>query len=89
MPRKNYIFYTDPGHGWLAVERAELQRLGIEDQISEFSYEQGETVYLEEDCDASAFIQAKKDNGEEFLHEEQNTNEESPIRSYSSFRVAA
>lgn len=81
---KQYIFHTDPGHGWLAVKRSELQRLGIEDQISAYSYQRGGTVYLEEDSDAYKFIQAKKAIGEEVSHRESH-QERTPIRGYEGF----
>ena len=51
-------FYTDPAHGWLEVKRSHLIALGIENQISRFSYEQGSRVYLEEDNDLSRFMEA-------------------------------
>ena len=51
-------FYTDPAHGWLEVKRSHLIALGIENQISRFSYEQGARVYLEEDNDLSRFMEA-------------------------------
>jgi hypothetical protein len=56
-----YTFITDPAHGWLTVSLAELQDLGIADDISPFSYistSKG-VAYLEEDCDALRFIRAK------------------------------
>jgi hypothetical protein len=31
-------FYSDPGHGWLCVNYAELEELGIQDKISPWSY---------------------------------------------------
>ena len=55
-----YNFITDPGHGWLEVSIDEVYALGIEDQISSYSYVRGERVYLEEDCDAGLFIEALK-----------------------------
>jgi len=84
MNKENYIFHTDPGHGWLAVKRDELRRLKILNQISSCSYQKGLTVYLEEDCDASLFIKAKKDAGEEFDYRESH-QENTPIRSYQRF----
>ena len=56
-----YKFYSDPGHGWLAVKRSELAALGIEADITSFSMQSpaGGTVYLEEDMDVSTFIKAK------------------------------
>lgn len=56
-----YTFFHDPGHGWLAVPRSELQALGIEGSISRYSYQSrdGATCYLEEDCDYARFAIAK------------------------------
>lgn len=56
-----YRFIQDPGHGWLEVPRAELEALGIADDISRYSYQSrdGATAYLEEDCDMSRFYAAK------------------------------
>ena len=79
-----YIFHTDPGHGWLEVTRAECTRLGILDKISHYSYQRGDKVYLEEDCDASLWAEAKKTAGEEFTFDEQHLDE-TPIRDYQSF----
>ncbi len=63
---KVYRFIEDPGHGWLEVPLRELVELGISQDISAFSYmsraggQASETmVYLEEDCDAPRFDQAK------------------------------
>ena len=56
-----YTWITDPAHGWLTVPLAELQDLGIADDISKFSYidtSKG-VVYLEQDIDALRFIEAK------------------------------
>jgi len=56
-----YTFYEDPGHGWLSVKRQELVDLNILNQISSYSYQRGNTVYLEEDCDAPVFLRVKSD----------------------------
>jgi len=42
-----YNYYTDPGHGWLAVPLAELEGF----VPSEYSYLDDTFAYLEEDCD--------------------------------------
>lgn len=84
--KKQYNFYSDAGHGWLAVKRAELVRLGIIGKISSFSYQRGKTVYLEEDCDASLFYGAKKKANEPFEVKEKH-QDRSPIRSYDCFSV--
>lgn len=77
-----YRFCSDPGHAWLEVTVTEIKRLGI--KPSAYSYHDSGLAYLEEDCDAALFVEAKKKLGEacKFIpfHEE-NT----PIRSYARF----
>jgi hypothetical protein len=67
-------FYYDIGHGWLKVTTAQLNELGIYNQVSNYSYinvaysndDESYDVYLEEDCDAPLFLNALKDHGIEF-----------------------
>jgi hypothetical protein len=83
-----YKFYSDSGHGWLAVKRAELVELGIADKITPFSYQKGNTVYLEEDDDLTTFGIARfAGNWEELrLHTEKHYHDgSSPIRSYEQY----
>lgn len=56
-----YTFENDPGHGWLGVPLAELLELEIAHKISGYSYWNvaSEIVWLEEDCDAGRFFEAK------------------------------
>ena len=54
-----YQCTSDPQHGWLRVKREELKELGIASQISSCSYENGNWVYLEIDCDVIKFLEAK------------------------------
>lgn len=89
---KTYKFYSDPGHGWLAVKRKELSALGILNVISGYSYQRGGTVYLEEDGDASRFINACVAKGlcasvNDFPYVSKHSEKNSPIRSYDSFKV--
>jgi len=55
-----YIYYTDPGHGWLQVRTVELIELGIVNDITPYSYlsNDGLYAYLEEDLDMSTFVNA-------------------------------
>ena len=53
---KRYKHYTDARHGWVGVKRQELIDLGIINDISPYSYQNGSMVYLEEDVDARRFI---------------------------------
>jgi hypothetical protein len=60
----SYTFHSDCGHGWLEVPAREIRALGIEGDISGYSYisTDGMTVYLEEDCDEGVFIKAVRNN---------------------------
>ena len=82
---KNYNFYNDPSHGWLGVKIAELEKLGIIDNISGYSYMKGKTAYLEEDCDISVFLDAKEKAKQGYRLINKYTNNRSIIRTYNSF----
>ena len=56
-------FYSDPGHGWLAVPLELLDRLQLLDRVSHYSYLRGRLAHLEEDCDASLFLATARDAG--------------------------
>lgn len=86
---KTVTVYNDPGHAWAAVKIAELHALKIADQISAYSYQRGQTAYLEEDCDLSRYLAALKAAGHEVQFKEKHTNNRSPIRSYSAYKATA
>ena len=79
------VFYQDPGHGWLAVKREWLQALGLEDRITPYSYQRGQTVYLEEDCDMPHFLEYARAALWEVNYLPKHTNGRSPIRSYDRY----
>ena len=80
-------FYSDPGHGWAKVHKEFLAKLGIENQITPYSYERGEYAYLEEDCDVSTLYKAAEANGYMIMWDQQRpANNESRIRSYDRYR---
>lgn len=85
MKNKQYVFHTDPGHGWLAVKRSELVFLGVLEKISPYSYMKGKTVYLEEDMDAAIFMQAYEQKFGKELKYKSTYLERTPIRYYSRF----
>lgn len=87
MKTYTFKFYSDPGHGWLAVKRPMLFSLGIQDKITMYSYQKGNTVYLEEDLDASTFLNAVKGKNIPYTIQEKSTNNRSPIRTYSRYMV--
>lgn len=82
---KVYIFHSDAGHGWLAVKAVELIEHNLFGEISSFSYTRGQTVYLEEDCDAPKFLNALKEKGIEYKIRPAMYRERSPIRSYQRY----
>jgi hypothetical protein len=77
-----YRFYSDAGHGWLAVPKAAVEKLRV--VPSACSYERGNMVYLEEDCDASKFCDAFRATfGAYPLLDYVDHGDRSPIRSYN------
>lgn len=83
--QKTFKFYTDPGHGWLAVKITDLAKIGMSiNDFSAYSYRRGGTVYLEEDCDAPLFSEkwSKYFNLTKFPHVVKYCEKNHPIRSY-------
>jgi hypothetical protein len=79
----NYTYHQDPGHGWIEVPKAEISRLNI--KPSPYSYQDKNSAYLEEDCDASLFIEAKKAAGEAYTFTDKYKDGDSFIRSLKSY----
>jgi len=81
---KKYKFHYDSSHGWLEVDIEDIIRLNLQDKISEYSYKNGNKVFLEEDCDAPLFINeaniAPEDIGEVY------DGDDSPIRKYERWK---
>ncbi|MDR2893665.1 MAG: hypothetical protein LBV80_11420 [Deltaproteobacteria bacterium] len=87
---QGFTMFSDPGHGWLAVPRKELVSLGILNKISSFSYQKGDWVFLEEDCDFSAFVTARIEQNRPFFIIEKNSPFDlSPIRDNPPFNAEA
>mgnify|MGYP003464671187 FL=1 len=82
---KTYKFYSDSGHGWLAVKKEDLVMLCIVGDISRYSYTKGDTVYLEEDCDFPKFFRALNAEGLSFNYVSVYHEGRSRIRSYDSY----
>ena len=88
MKRHKYLFTSDPGHGWLHVPRRELDVLNIADKVSHCSYQNGMTVYLEEDCDVQLYLDARKADGRPMDMDADVTFknvERTPIRNYRPY----
>jgi hypothetical protein len=81
-----YTFFTDAGHGWLKVPVAELLELGIEKDISGYSYLSGDYAYLEEDCDMAKFIDAHYQRGLDVRWNSKVSNWSS-VRNYPRYSV--
>ena len=80
-------FHTDPGHGWLETTIQELMKYGIHNKVSQYSYRDGDRVFLEEDCDASLLLAAYKERGVVYSVTEENVDHHHPIRRKPRFTV--
>lgn len=90
MKKTTITIYSDPGHAWAKVSRTNLGAFGLLDKISTYSYQRGDFVYLEEDCDLGLYLQALKDAGISFAFREMVCRERSSkIRSYNHYRAEA
>ena len=81
-----FNIYADPGHAWCKVPRSLLVKYGIADKVSPYSYQRGDSVYLEEDCDLTLLITTLHGAGKKVEFKEFHTNKSSKIRSYSSYK---
>jgi hypothetical protein len=79
------VKHEDSGHGWLAVSRSMLKESGVADKISNCSYQKGNTVYLEEDCDMAIFVEALARKGMKVGYGVEHTDGDSPIRGYDRY----
>lgn len=76
-----FTFHTDDGHGWLEVHIYDAYDVGLDvDSFTSYSYRAGQTLFLEEDRDASVFIKAYEDNGRTFKTNERYHGSYSDIR---------
>lgn len=83
-----FNYHSDAGHGWLAVKLTLVRELGLAKEISQYSYMQGQSAYLEEDCDMAKFITAFKAKfGFEPQINELNPKDRSMIRSFKRFAM--
>ena len=86
--KKQFTFHEDAAHGWLEVSYKDVTDLNIQNEISEWSYinRTTETIFLEEDCDATLFLnEFKKEYGYKPELLEGKWYEESPIRKLPCF----
>lgn len=83
---KKLMMFEDPGHAWCRVRRAEKLFQKVAHLISGFSYQRGQYVYLEEDCDLAEYHNACKRAGYEIEWKYNHTNKLSKIRGYEAYR---
>lgn len=83
------IVYNDPSHAWGKIKRRVLKQLGIEKEISSYSYQLRDNVYLEEDCDLPVVYKALSSTGYNIKFVEKSTNKQSRIRNYEPFSPTA
>ena len=86
---KSFNFHQDAGHGWLCVKRKALEDADLLNQVSDYSYQRGETVYLEEDSDMGIWVKHLKANGIQYALKYKHAKNDypSPIRNYDGFSI--
>jgi hypothetical protein len=85
MNKVKVTHHSDAGHSWYAVKRVLIEKAGVSTAISSYSYQRGDTVYLEEDADAPKFFEAIDRSKLEV--KQAKFQSRSPIRSYPSYTV--
>lgn len=78
--------HIDAGHAWLEVAYAHLEQLGIAASISPYSHRDGDTVYLEEDCDEPLFLDAAMAAGWDIRFETVAYSDLAPLRELPRYR---
>ena len=88
MTTKRLTFHTDPAHGWLEVAIDDIRELNIAHLISQYSYIKGDRAFLEEDCDAFAYMENAKAKGWILNVQEKHSNADSFVRNLPRWRSA-
>lgn len=71
----NLTFISTAGHGYLEVNKALYKENKHDFKPSEYSFHNKNNVYLEEDCDAPAFIDVLKQYNIEYDIDDINVDE--------------
>jgi len=79
--------HSDSQHGWLAVKRDKVHEIMGLENVTRYSYQKGNTVYLECDEDLTNFIKAVEDKGIELETKLGKHYDSSPIRHYDIFCI--
>ena len=83
---KTLLMYEDPGHGWCKVSRYDKVFQMIAKEVSHFSYQLGDSVYLEEDCDLGLYYNKLVELGYEIKWKYNHTDDNSRIRGYAPYK---
>ena len=78
--------YEDPGHAWCKVSRHDKVFQMIAKEVSYFSHQLGDSVYLEEDDDLGLYYNKLVELGYEIKWKYNHTNDNSRIRGYEQYR---
>jgi hypothetical protein len=81
------IVYSDPSHAWAKVKRQVLVNLGIDKDVSPYSYQYKDNVYLEEDCDLTLLYHRLLKDNVRMKFVEKHTDKDSRIRTYESYQA--
>jgi len=79
-----FIWFSDPGHAWLQVDRDLIDLLDYND-ISSHSYHDDQWLYLEEDRDAPLFINYLDIKGIGYAFDELVLSEDCHIRNLTRY----
>jgi len=80
-----FDYHYDRGHGWLEVPAWMIERMGLSEVISKYSYVRDGKVYLEEDIDAGTLLHALDKGGYPFEIREIDDGSDSEIRTYRRY----
>lgn len=80
-------YHNDSGHGWYSVKRSVLESMGVLNKISSFSYQKGDSVYLEEDYDAGFFFNNLSSQKLDSIEVIDSYEDISPVRNYDRFSL--
>ncbi len=79
MHKQTLTFHSDPGHGWLEVPQNMLPP-EIRAKISHYSYQNSESYFLEEDCDAAIALDYFQSRGIEIETSVKHYANDAPMR---------
>jgi len=85
---RKFKYHTDNAHGWVEVTKKLLERLGIDDKITSYSFINENKVFLEEDGDLTVFIDRYEEitgKSPEFIRGVHQDNH--IIRHYESYKI--